>query len=64
VDAHGAHPGFHLAVTWEFRDDTVTITGVWVAYVRIADHREAGRNVDVTTVKYSFGHGLFASVLE
>jgi hypothetical protein len=51
-------------VTWEFRDDTVTITGVWVAYVRIADHREAGRNVDVTTVKYSFGHGLFASVLE
>lgn len=63
VDAHGAHPGLHLGVTWDFDDGGVKITGVWVAYVRIADHRESGRNVKVTTVKYSFGHQLFKSLL-
>lgn len=63
VDAHGAHAGLHLAVTWEFSDGGVLINGVWAAYVRIADHRESGRNVAVTTVKYSFGHDLFVSLL-
>jgi hypothetical protein len=63
VDAHGAHPGLHLGVTWDFHDQAVVITGVWLAYVRIADYRESGRNVDVTTVKYSFGHDLFSPLL-
>jgi hypothetical protein len=63
VDAHGAHPGLHLGVTWDLASGGVKITGVWVAYVRIADHRESGRNVRVTTVKYSFGHDLFRSIL-
>jgi hypothetical protein len=63
VDAHGAHPGLHVAVTWDLRDLAVVITGVWGAYVRIADHRESGRNVAVTTVKYSFGHDLFVSLI-
>ena len=63
VDAHGAHPGLHLGVTWDFKDDLVTVTGVWAGYIRIADHRECKRNVSVTTVKYSFGHNLFISLL-
>lgn len=63
VDAHGAHPGLHLGVTWDFNDGEVVVTGVWAGYVRIADHRESGRNVSTTTVKYSFGHDLFQSLL-
>lgn len=64
VDAHGAHSGLHLGVTWELAGDQVVVTGVWLAYVRFADHRESGRNVKVTTVKYSFGHDLFISLLD
>jgi hypothetical protein len=63
VDAHGAHSGLHFGVTWDRTDGIVAITGVWAAYVRIADHRESGRNVAVTTVKHSFGHELFVSLL-
>lgn len=63
VDAHGAHAGLHLGVTWDIINNLVKITGVWAAYVRVADHRESGRNVNVTTVKYSFGHKLFISLL-
>lgn len=63
VDAHGAHAGLHLGVTWDFEDDDVVITGVWAGYVREGDHRESGRNVNVTTVKYSFGHDLFVTLL-
>jgi len=64
VDAHGAHPGLHLGITWDNSMYGVEINGVWLAYVRICDHRESGRNVKVTTVKYSFGHGLFTSLLD
>ncbi|MEI6192871.1 MAG: hypothetical protein WCS42_00915 [Verrucomicrobiota bacterium] len=63
VDAHGAHAGLHLGITWEFGERGISINGVWAAYVRIADHRESGRNVAVTTVKHSFGHDLFVSLL-
>ena len=63
VDAHGAHQGLHLGVTWDIVDNLFCVTGVWIAYVRVADHRESGRNVKVTTVKYSFGHSLFMSIL-
>jgi len=52
-----------LGVTWDFVDGNVAINGIGVGYIRIRDHRESGRNVDVTTVKYSFGHDLFVSVL-
>lgn len=63
VDAHGAHPGLHLGVTWDLTNEGTEVNGVWVGYVRIADHREAGRHVNVTTVKYSFGHDLFVTLL-
>ena len=53
VDAHGAHPGLHLGVTWKFQEGEVVINGVWVAYVRIADHRESGRNVKVESTPKS-----------
>ena len=64
VDAHGAHPGLHIGVTWDFEESEVVVNGVWIGYVRIVDHKESGRNVSVTTVKYSFGHSLFISLLE
>jgi hypothetical protein len=64
VDAHGAHAGLHLGVTWKNSDDVFKVTGIWIAFIRKADHRESGRNVAVTTVKYSFGHSLFMSLLE
>lgn len=64
VDAHGAHSGLHLGVTWELNDGKVVIDGVWIGYIRICDHRESGRNVAVTTVKHSFGHECFTSLLE
>jgi hypothetical protein len=63
VDAHGAHAGVHIAITWDLINSRVHIHGVWAAYVRICDHKESQRNVSVTTVKYSFGHSLFMPVL-
>lgn len=63
VDAHGAHAGLHVGITWVLRESKIAITGVWGGYIRIADHRESGRNVLVTTVKYSFGHDRFFSLL-
>jgi len=63
VDAHGAHSGLHLGVTWELLGNKVEVTGVWIGFIRISDHRESKRNVKTTTVKYSFGHSLFVSVL-
>ena len=60
---HGAHPGLHLGVTWDLEDGAVVVNGVWVGYVRVADHRESGRNVKVTTVEFSFGHDLSMSLL-
>ena len=63
VDAHGAHAGLHLGVTWDLVDGRVEINGVWIGYIRFSDHRESGRNVAVTTVKHSFGHEHFTSLL-
>lgn len=63
VDAHAAHAGLHLGVTWGRKEEEVIITGVWAAYVRMADHSKPVRNVPTTTLKYSFGHDLFVSVL-
>lgn len=63
VDAHAPHPGLHLGVTWEISNKRIEINGVWAAYIRLADHTEAKRNSDTTTVKYSFGHNRFVSLL-
>lgn len=63
VDAHSAHAGLHLAVTWDFVNGQVEINGVWLAYVRFCDYKESERNVEATTVKYSFGHDLFVSLI-
>lgn len=63
VDAHAPHAGIHLGVTWDLQNDVLQVNGFWVAYVRIADCRESGRNVVATTVKFSFGHDLFISAL-
>jgi hypothetical protein len=63
VDAHAAHAGLHFGVTWELLDEQIKINGVWVAYVRFADHSKPVRNVPTTTLKYSFGHNLFISAL-
>lgn len=59
VDAHGAHPGLHLAVTWELADDRLRILGVYVGYIRIFDHSLSGGRVAVTTRKASYGHDNF-----
>ena len=64
VDAHGAHPGLHLGVTWEKEDGGISINGVYLSYIRIFDHTISGRNVEVTTVKCSFGHDNFFTILE
>jgi len=63
VDAHAAHAGLHFGVTWELRDEQIKINGVWVAYVRFADHSKPVQNVPSTTLKHSFGHSLFISAL-
>ena len=63
VDAHGAHPGLHVGITWNFSDNRIVVNGVWGGYIRLCDHKESGRNVSVTTVKYSFGHSLFTSLM-
>lgn len=63
VDAHGAHPGLHFGVTWDFDSVGVVIKGVWVAYIGAKDYHHSNRNVSSTTVKCSFGHDLFASLM-
>jgi len=59
VDAHGAHPGLHLGVTWEVSNARLTILGIFVSYIRIFDHTISGGRVAVTTKKASFGHEHF-----
>ena len=62
VDAHGAHPGLHLGITWEQRDVRVHILDVWIAYIRVCDYTISDGRVDVTTKKRSFGHRHFVSL--
>ncbi len=63
VDAHGAHPGLHLGITWDFNDNKVIIHDVWIAYIREKDYSISDGRVDVTTKKRSFGHDPFISLL-
>lgn len=63
VDAHGAHPGLHLGITWGFDGPRVTVYDVWVAYIRESDYTISNGRVDVTTKKRSFGHAPFISLL-
>jgi hypothetical protein len=62
VDAHGAHPGLHLGVTWEFEEGNFKVLGVYLSYIRISDHKMSAGNVAVTTKKASFGHSQFTLV--
>lgn len=64
VDAHAPHAGLHIALTWGFTEARkIEITGLWIAYIRICDHTVVKRNVAATTVKYSFGHDHFISLI-
>lgn len=63
VDAHGAHPGLHLGITWGMVDNKVKIHDIWLAYIRIKDYSISDGNVDVTTKKRSFGHDPFISLI-
>jgi hypothetical protein len=63
VDAHGAHPGLHLGITWGIVDDRVAISDIWIAYIRVKDYSISDGRVDVTTKKRSFGHDPFISIL-
>lgn len=64
VDAHAPHIGLHIAFTWDFNfRQRVEINGAWIAFINESDHRESSRNSKTTTVKYSFGHDKFISVL-
>ena len=64
VDAHAPHIGLHLAFTWDFDAiGHVEINGAWLAFITESDHKEATRNSKTTTVKYSFGHDKFISLL-
>lgn len=64
VDAHAPHIGLHLGFTWDFNQSgQVEINGAWLAFITESDHKEAKRNSKTTTVKYSFGHDRFISLL-
>ena len=64
VDAHAPHPGLHLALTWDFVEgQRLEINGFRIAYIRKCDYTHGERNVEATTVKYSFGHVYFFSLL-
>lgn len=64
IDAHAPHCGLHLGFTWDFSNDgRVEINGAWIGYIAGADHRESARNSKTTTIKFSFGHERFISLL-
>ena len=63
VDAHGAHPGLHLGITWGLEGSLVGVHDVWIAYIRESDYSISDGRVDVTTKKRSFGHTPFISLL-
>jgi hypothetical protein len=63
VDAHGAHPGLHIGITWDFREDRIAIYDLWIAYIRVKDYSISDGRVDVTTKKRSFRHDPFISLL-
>ena len=65
IDAHAPHIGLHLGFTWNFQDDgKVEINGAWLGFITESDHKESARNSKTTTVKYSFGHDKFISLLD
>jgi hypothetical protein len=64
VDAHAPHPGLHLALTWNFgQEGFIQVNGMWIAYLRKCDYTKGNANVVATTLKHSFGQGLFCSLL-
>lgn len=64
IDAHAPHIGLHLGFTWDAEPDgRILINGAWLGYITESDHAESARNSKTTTVKYSFGHNKFISLL-
>ena len=65
IDAHAPHIGLHLGFTWNFKENgEVEINGAWIGFITESDHKESARNSKTTTVKYSFGHNKFISLLD
>ena len=62
VDCHHPHAGLHLVVVFEEASRIFTVTDLRVAFLRLADYHESGRNTTATTVKYSFNGDRFISL--
>jgi hypothetical protein len=63
VDCHHPHQGLHLVLTFNNVAGRWVVHDLWIAYLSEADYRESGRKSRATTVKYSFGHAPFISIL-
>ena len=61
VDCHHPHAGLHLILVFEEAERVFIVTDLRVAFLRVADYHEAGRNTTATTVKYSFNGDRFVS---
>ncbi len=64
VDCHFPHAGLHLVVLFAESNRDYAVTDILLAFLNLADYREAKRNTAATTVKYSFGGTQFVSVLK
>jgi hypothetical protein len=62
VDCHHPHAGLHLVLVFEEVERIFTVTDLRVAFLRLADYHEAGRNTTATTVKFSFNGDRFVSL--
>lgn len=63
VDCHNPHAGLHLVLVFGEDSRFFTVKDLRVAFLRLADYHEAGRNTTATTVKYSFNGDRFVSLL-
>lgn len=61
VDSHHDHQGLHLALTFNFENETWHAYDVYLAYLSKNDYTRAARNTTATTEKFSFGHAPFIS---
>ena len=57
VDCHYPHPGLHLILLHVRRSGRSVVQDLLVGFLSRDDYREAKRNTDATTVKFSFGGG-------
>lgn len=63
VDCHHPHAGLHLILVFKEAERFFTVRDLCVAFLRLADYHEAGRNTTATTVKYSFNGERFVSLI-